>query len=93
MPRINGQTPAKQSEGGADYQLHIRLLTAFKTVWVEQAKQAGVDPMVYSRMSMIALSQLAAVVAVDVGMTPKQFVAVCEAQFEEAHKRAPKFGD
>lgn len=71
----------------------MRLLNAFNECWKDQGRQAGVDPVIYSRLSMVALSQLAAALAVDVGMKPEQFAAVCQAQFAQAYQRAPKFGE
>jgi len=89
MPRVSKQPPV--AEVSPEYQLTLRLLTAFQAKWNEEFKAAGVDAMMFSRMSVVALTQLSAMVAVDVGMQPRQFVAVCEAQFNSAHERAPKF--
>lgn len=90
MPRVNGKAP--ETEQSPDYQLTARLLHAFNETWKAEARQAGVDPVLYSRLSMIALNQLAATLAVDLGMKPEQYTAVCQAQFSQAYQRAPKFG-
>lgn len=89
MPRATQQAAAGPSP---EFQLTMRLLSAFRDTWNTEFKAEGVDPMLFSRLSVVALTQLAAVVGVDVGMTPKQFTAVCRTQFDEAHKRAPRFG-
>ncbi len=92
MPKMNGKTPGVAAQS-PEYLLTMKLLNAFNDTWKEQARQAGVDPVLYSRLSMVALSQLAAQLAVDVGMKPEQFAAVCQAQFTQAYQRAPKFGE
>lgn len=68
------------------------LLTAFRNTWVNEFKKAGGSQVTFARISVVALSQLAAMVGVDVGMNTEQFTNVCKANFDEAHKRAPKFG-
>lgn len=89
MPRkLNG---AKPPEVHPDHQLAIKLLNEFRNLWVEQMKENEVDPMKYSRLSLVALTQLAAIVGVDVGMSLPQFEAVCKAQFETAYAKAPRF--
>lgn len=47
----------------------------------------------FTKMSAVALSQYAAVLAIDMGMNEEQFVKVSRANFQEAYERAPKFGD
>lgn len=69
-----------------------KLITEFRQLWVDQLKEAGVNHVQYSRLSLLALLQVAAVVGVDLGMQPKQFTAMALGSFEEAHKRAPRFG-
>jgi hypothetical protein len=43
-------------------------------------------------MSVVALSHMAAVTAVDVAMSEEQFINVCLANYREAIKRAPRWG-
>jgi hypothetical protein len=74
------------------YQLTLLLLNEFRNKFTELAARDLADPVVLSRLSTVALSQLAAMLAVDVGMKQDQFTAVCRSNFEEAFKRAPRFG-
>ncbi len=92
MPKVNNSKPVP-TEQSADYQLTVKLLAAFNETWKEQARQAEVDPVLYSRLSMVALNQLAATLAVDIGMPPEKFTAFCQAQYAQAYQRAPKFGE
>ena len=59
----------------------------------QQDKYSQVDPVVFAKLVVTSFSQYAAIVGVDVGMSQKQFLDVCKANFEEAYDRAPKFGD
>jgi hypothetical protein len=90
--------PAKKTNDELDltpeYKLATKLLNAHKSLWVREMKKAGkadIDPVMYSRISIVALTQLAAMVGVDVMMEHQQFAAVCNAQFAEAYRRAPRF--
>jgi hypothetical protein len=83
VPKVN-LTPQQE--------LAIKLFEEFKATFVKLATSSKDDPMLFSRMTVVALSQLAAVVAVDIGMQTDQFVNVCRCNFEEAFKAAPKFG-
>lgn len=47
---------------------------------------------VFSRLSIVTFTQIAAVTAVDVGMTEEQFLKTCEANYRGAVQRAPKWG-
>jgi len=85
MPRIQ---PAAQS---AEYDLTMRLLTEFQQTWQRLYKKENTDAIVFSRMSLVALTQLSAVIAVDIGMSDEQFINICKAQFTEAFARAPRF--
>jgi hypothetical protein len=76
----------------ADYLLTVKLLNEFRHTWTEQFKEAGVSATLFSRLSLVAMTQVAAIVGVDVGMTQEQFLAVCRANFNEAYSKAPKFG-
>lgn len=87
MPRIVTPKPAQSPE----YTLTMKLVAEFRQTWVDQMREAGVPQVQYSRLSIVALSQVASIAAVDIGMTSKQFADLCVANFNEAHKRAPKF--
>lgn len=88
MPKISEPKP-KVSE---DYILTTKLLNEFRQVWVDQMKESGVAQVKYTRLSVVAMTQVAAIAGVDVGMTVEQFISVCKANFYEAYNRAPKFG-
>lgn len=92
MPHV--KPPASQADANnPHYQLTLQLLSAFQTTWKAEYAKGLADPMTFSRLSMVALGQLAATVAVDIGMTQHQFTQVCRASFDEAYKQAPKFGE
>lgn len=74
-----------------EYQLTAKLIEAFRDTWLEKYQENLADPMTFSRLSILALSQLAAINGVDVGMTEEQFVNVCRANFIQAFKHAPRF--
>jgi hypothetical protein len=88
MPKVNG---AHAPQENPHYQLTMLLLTEFKNKFGELAAKNLAEPVIFSTMSTVALSQLAAVIAVDVGMNQDQFAAVCRSNYEEAFKRAPRF--
>lgn len=88
MPRIK----APEASANPDFVLTTRLLHEFRNLWVHEFRESGIDAVKFTRLSVVALTQLSAILAVDVGMTVEQFKAVCGAQFDEAHKQAPKFG-
>lgn len=75
-----------------DYEAALKLLAAFRETWAKQHAEAGLDALKYSRLSVVALTQLSAIVAVDVGMNAQQFENVCRAQFKAAYEQAPRFG-
>jgi ribosomal protein L20 len=87
MPRI--QKP--QSVVSPELILTNKLITEFRQLWVDQLKEAGVNHMTYSRLSLVALMQVAAAISVDISMQPKQFAAMALGSFEEAHRKAPRF--
>lgn len=79
-------------EDNPDYRLTMKLLNEFRALWVEQLRISETDPVRFSQLSVVALTQLSAIVGVDVGMIPQQFEAVCRAQFDAAFAKAPRFG-
>ena len=50
------------------------------------------DPATLVRLMVVAMTRYAAILAIDVGMTPEQFEAVSRANFKDAFDQAPKFG-
>lgn len=87
MPRI--QKP--QAVLSPELILTNKLISEFRQMWVDQLKEAGVSHMDYSRLSLLALMQVAAVVAVDIDMRPEQFAGMALGSFKEIHKKAPRF--
>lgn len=73
-------------------QMVAKLLGIFQQAWSINSKDTGMDPLLYSRLSLVALTQFSAITAVDIGMQPEQFLAVCKANFENAYAQAPRFG-
>lgn len=92
MPKLNGKQHLPKQDISPEYQLTAKLLEAFRDTWVSKNGEGLADPVTFSRMSVVALSQLAAIVGVDVGMTLDQFTAICRANFQQAYEKAPKFG-
>jgi hypothetical protein len=72
--------------------VHDLFVTDLWAKWKDHRDVSGLDAMVYSRLSVVSLSHVASIAAVDVGMTEDQFCDVCRANFKEAHARAPRFG-
>jgi len=91
MPRIKADTP-KVEDPSPEYLLHVKIVNEMRQFWVDGMRDAGVSQVLYSRISVVALSQLSAIIGVDVGMTEQQFLSVCKANFDEAFKNAPRFG-
>ncbi len=58
----------------------------------QQDKYSSVDPVIFARMVVTSFNQYAAMVAVDLGMSEKQFVDVCRANFQDSYEKAPKWG-
>lgn len=87
MPRVQPPKAVQSPE----LVLTNKLIADFRQLWVDQFKEAGMPQMQYSRLSILALMQVAAVVGVDIGMQPEQFSAMALGSFKEAHKRAPRF--
>lgn len=92
MPRIKQPAEVQTGEPSPEYLLHVKIVNGMRQFWVDGMRESGVSQVLYSRLSVVALSQLTAIVAVDVGMNEQQFLAVCKANFDEAHTKAPRFG-
>lgn len=83
MPKMEAENP--------EYVLTKKLVSEFMKAWHEQMADSGVGQVRYSQLSVVALTQVAAIAGVDVGMNIDQFTAVCQANFKQAYDIAPKF--
>lgn len=90
MPKTTNKP--SEPEPTPEFLLTVKLLSEFRQLWVDQFKESGVSAVLFSRLSIVAMTQIAAIVGVDVNMTQEQFMAVCRANFDEAFKKAPRFG-
>jgi hypothetical protein len=88
------------SSGGVPpelFDLHKKLCSDIWATWGSHRDHAQgvIDPVVaqekFTRVSIVSLTQIAAVCAVDVGMTEEQYLATCKANFETAYKNAPRW--
>jgi hypothetical protein len=74
------------------YEMHKRLL---EDLWKTWGKHRDLNKPKYHefyRVAVVTLTQQAATLAVDVNMTEEQFLATCKANFQEALRRAPRWG-
>lgn len=93
MPKaINGNPQKPTPEQEADYALSVKMLNDIRNFWMEQATGSTLDQVRLYRLGVVAFSQWAAILGVDVGMTVEQFTNVCRANFQQAYDKAPKFG-
>lgn len=90
MPKITSKE--QKVVQSPEFVLTTKLINEFRQLWIDQMKESGVSQVLYSRLSLVALTQVAAIAGVDVGMSVEQFTDVCRANFEQAYDRAPKFG-
>lgn len=93
MPKnINGHDPdASPNVDDPHKMLLTSLLRQYQAGYLSMAQLNPEDPVLLCKLSVVALSQLAAMHAVDVGMQPEQFFNICKANYAEAFKRAPRF--
>ncbi len=79
------------------FDLHKKLCGDIWTTWGTHRDKARevIDPVVaqekFTRISIVSFTQIAAVCAVDVGMTEEHFLATCKANFEQAFKSVPRW--
>ena len=79
------------------FALHKKLCGDIWATWGTHRDKARevIDPVVaqekFTRVSIVSFTQIAAVCAVDVGMTEEQFLASCRANYEQAFKSAPRW--
>jgi hypothetical protein len=88
---------AVNGEGTLEQKLqhvHSDFVADIWRAWKDNRSESAtsIDSEKFSRISVVSLTQVAATTAVDVGMTEEQFLGVCQANFAEAFKRAPRWG-
>lgn len=89
MPKVSNAPTVTQDQ---DYQVMLKVLNELKAFWVAQLKESKIDEVKFSRLALVALTQWASIVAVDIGMSAEQFTNVCKANFIASYEKAPKFG-
>ena len=90
---MSGEEPnGKGTEEQAIQHVHGLLVASLWSTWKDARGASDLDPVKYSRLSVVSLTQVAAMTAVDLGMPIEQFTEVCRANFLEAMARAPRFG-
>lgn len=90
MPKIDEPIgPA----GSPDFELALKLVHALRQLWVDQLQESGVDAVRFARISILSWTHVAATLAIDVNMSDEQFAAVCQAQYNELKRVAPKFAN
>lgn len=89
MPKIKSKST--NSSASPEYLLTVKLINEFRQTWADQLNESGVSAVMFSRLSLVAMTQVAAIVSVDIGMTQDQFMNVCKANFNEAFQKAPRF--
>lgn len=93
MPKvINGSSQKPTTEQETDYALSMKMLSDIRSFWLEQATYSTIDQVRLYRLGVVAFSQWASILGVDVGMNVEQFTNVCRANFQAAYEKAPKFG-
>ena len=93
MPKtINGNSQKPTSEQESDYALSVKMLGDIRDFWMEQTADSTLDQAKLYRLGVVAFSQWASILGVDLGMNVEQFTNVCRANFQAAYEKAPKFG-
>ena len=102
MPDLNekNDSSAKQdtpigvisSSGDMPSELFDTHKALLQSVWAAWKLHRLADPIKYTRLSVVTLTQAGAICALDVGMTEEQFLATCKANYAEAVKNAPRWG-
>lgn len=84
-----------EPEESEEFKIHKELTAAIEEWWRATLTSSIVknrDPEMVAKMTVVALTRMAAVFAVDLSMKKEQFGAVCKANYEEAYESAPKWG-
>ena len=75
---------------------YLKMHTEYlKDSWLAWSKHRDLNKPKYHefyRVAVVTLTQQAATLAVDVNLTEEQFLATCKANFQEALRRAPRWG-
>lgn len=75
-----------------DYRkVHQALVADLWDVWKRHHCEPF-TPEVYSKLSVVSLTHVASIIALDVKMTQDQYLKVCLSNFLDAQKKAPKWG-
>lgn len=92
----SGGKSASMQKAEALKPYHDALLASLWEAWGAHLptlkNKPEIDMMVFTKMAVVTVSQMAAVLAVDTMMTQDQFMKVCAANFAECYDAAPKFG-
>ena len=74
-------------------EVHQGLMDSLWKMWSEQrVLHQPLDDGIFSRITVLSVTQMAAMTAVDVGLPEEQFIDICRENFLEAYRKAPKFG-
>jgi hypothetical protein len=84
----NGKGTAEQKM----LHVHGQLVASLWSAWADGRSTADLDPVIYSRLSVASVTQVAAMTAVDLNMAEDQFIDICRANYRESLSRAPRFG-
>jgi hypothetical protein len=86
-------TNPTQAEQQKMHKIHGLLVADTWSKWKDnKPAPEELDAIKYTRLSVVSLTHVAAVLAVDVGMNEEQYLKVCKANFTEAVAKAPKWG-
>jgi hypothetical protein len=85
MPKVKSVVNSKE------YDITARIINDLKATWDKLYAEGLADPPTFVSLSVVACTQLAAIMAVDVGLVEDKLLAITQANYREALKRAPKF--
>jgi hypothetical protein len=69
----------------------MKIVQSHKELLIKEMEESGIDPVLFSRLVVVALTSLAATYAVDINMPYDGFGRTCQANYAEANRRAPRF--
>lgn len=79
------------------FDLHKKLTRDIWATWGQHRDitRGTIDPVTaqekFTRLSIVSLTSIAAICAVDVNMTEENFLATCKANYEQVVKNAPRW--
>ena len=96
----NGYVPKDMNLGSSSLptkekvkEVHNALMQALWKMWREHKElHKPLEEGIYSRISILTATQMAAITAIDVGLPEEQFLDICRENYQEAYRRTPKFG-